>query len=567
MSFANLPALAALFGVAALAGILYLLQRLRVRHREQTVVTTLFWREAVEETRARVFMRRFRHPWAYLLVLLIAALLWLSIAEPRIHVAKDQQLVVLLDGSAVMGREDLFEQAAQKVEELCKQLPQAQRVVLLSQSTSQTLLAPRENIELLKERLRDVQPQPCPSHIEQHIRDALGGIDHRTKAKFIIVSAASPSSDFVDQMRSTVTLHHVAVSTKPEATNAGITNLGLAAARSASWDRVDVLIEVAGAATRPEIEVRLNDKAIPQGTTERTAKGFRFRFRDVPAQGGKLTARLNSDGFTLDDQAAVVLPDRSLIRVAIAPDVNVAIAARFRQLFAVDNALQVDASNPEVVIRNRGDGFGGSATAFELSPIESQPDAFLVGHESRGDAAVLLRISLAQLGLDQIDARGIAQQTGRKISLGVEPTAKRRLRVWQDLLSSRFNFVDSAAFPVFAGKTIRWLAGRRPVNAVSAAGEPLAGMRGAYRQQNRKLETGGVDFVPPHSGSFRDSITGQEFEVSLLDEGSTLLSTSENSKLDNPPGVWSGNLISWIGLLAFGLLVTEWFVYHRGTIP
>ena len=34
-------------GLAVLAAALYLLQRLRVRHREVPVVTTLFWQEAV----------------------------------------------------------------------------------------------------------------------------------------------------------------------------------------------------------------------------------------------------------------------------------------------------------------------------------------------------------------------------------------------------------------------------------------------------------------------------------------------------------------------------------------
>ena len=83
MSFSNLPIGAVLAGIAALAGVLYALQRLRVRHRPVTVVTTLFWKEAVEETRARVLVHRFRHFWAYLLLLTIVSLLWIAIAAPR----------------------------------------------------------------------------------------------------------------------------------------------------------------------------------------------------------------------------------------------------------------------------------------------------------------------------------------------------------------------------------------------------------------------------------------------------------------------------------------------------
>ena len=70
-------------GLIGLALLLFGLQWLRVRHRRVEVVTTLFWREAIEETRACVLWQRFRHPWAYLLSLLIVGLLWLAWAGPE----------------------------------------------------------------------------------------------------------------------------------------------------------------------------------------------------------------------------------------------------------------------------------------------------------------------------------------------------------------------------------------------------------------------------------------------------------------------------------------------------
>ena len=97
-----------LIGLAAIAGVLYLLQRLRVRYREHVVVTTLFWKQAVEEARARVLVRRFKHLFAYLFVLLIAALLWLGFADPQRGDTGGAQHIVLLDGSAGMGRGDHF---------------------------------------------------------------------------------------------------------------------------------------------------------------------------------------------------------------------------------------------------------------------------------------------------------------------------------------------------------------------------------------------------------------------------------------------------------------------------
>ncbi|MEM7386099.1 MAG: BatA domain-containing protein, partial [Verrucomicrobiota bacterium] len=83
MSLANISPLLFLLGLLVVAGLLFLLQRLRVKYRDVEVVTTLFWKQAIEESRARVLVRKFRHPWAYLLALAIGALLWLAVAEPQ----------------------------------------------------------------------------------------------------------------------------------------------------------------------------------------------------------------------------------------------------------------------------------------------------------------------------------------------------------------------------------------------------------------------------------------------------------------------------------------------------
>jgi len=102
MSLTNLSLTPFLIGLAAIAALLVILQLLRVRYQREDVVTTMFWREAIEESRARVLLKRFRHPWAYLLVFAIAALLWLALAEPQRAASDQTDYVVLLDGSAVM---------------------------------------------------------------------------------------------------------------------------------------------------------------------------------------------------------------------------------------------------------------------------------------------------------------------------------------------------------------------------------------------------------------------------------------------------------------------------------
>ena len=112
MRFSQISGLGFGLGLLGLALLLFVLQWLRVRHRQVEVVTTLFWREAIEESRARVLWQRFRHPWAYLGILSIAALMWLAWAGPEFSRVDETEAVFLLDGSAAMGVGQRFEEAS-----------------------------------------------------------------------------------------------------------------------------------------------------------------------------------------------------------------------------------------------------------------------------------------------------------------------------------------------------------------------------------------------------------------------------------------------------------------------
>ena len=166
MSFALLPTLAVFGGLAFLAGALYFIQRLRVRHRDVVVPTTLFWQAAVQDARARVFVRRFRHPLAYALLLLIAALIWLAVAEPRAASATGEQATVfLLDGSAGMAWGDRFERACAMLLEQVERLPDREAEVYLCGAWPRTLLRRGEHRVLLERRLERARPEACPSSL------------------------------------------------------------------------------------------------------------------------------------------------------------------------------------------------------------------------------------------------------------------------------------------------------------------------------------------------------------------------------------------------------------------
>ena len=133
-------------GLVGLAGGLYALQRLRVRHREQVVVTTLFWREEIEEQRARTLVERFRHPLTYALCLGLAALLWLGAARPDTNRAEGTSHVLLLDGSAAMASEGRFDAARTALLEEIERCPRDRTEVLFCGADLRRVLAPGEDL-------------------------------------------------------------------------------------------------------------------------------------------------------------------------------------------------------------------------------------------------------------------------------------------------------------------------------------------------------------------------------------------------------------------------------------
>ncbi|MCP4240202.1 MAG: hypothetical protein GY772_06535, partial [bacterium] len=145
-------------GLAVLAGALYMLHRLRVRHREVIVPTTLFWKQAQEDTLARKLTAVFRHPRAYLFVLAILALLLLAVAGPSLEGNDDTDYVILLDGSADMARGDCLEEAVEITDALLDELPRAHTTLVYANATPSTLLASEESSFLFESRSETLKP-------------------------------------------------------------------------------------------------------------------------------------------------------------------------------------------------------------------------------------------------------------------------------------------------------------------------------------------------------------------------------------------------------------------------
>lgn len=553
-------------GLVGLAAILFLLQRLRVRYRQRTVITTLFWKEALEEARARVLVRRFRHPLAYLLVLLICALMWLGFADPHTNSEGGREHIILLDGSASMSQQDRFASTVALLENHLLTLPDDGRRVILCGSSSRTLLAPGETSVLLGARLDDISPEQCPATVESTLRDLLRSAELDGETIITIAGAASISPTTMAELPASVRIQRLMTPVNPFAGTA-ITALGVGRAASGSWDRVDVLCEVRGATDALQLHTTIGGKPTSiAGRHEQPGPGWtRIVFADVPADGQVLRVDLPGDSASAaNNSAAIRLPARARIRVQILDaDLQSSIGAAL----TADAAVEITADNPDVVVASTSQ-VAASQASLRFVATGSQADAVVLHRRSDStDSERDILAIFSQLGISEVDAMDAAQATGRPIAIGTDViSGARSVTMWRELLNSQFNFVQSRSFPLFVARSIRWLAGITEDPAYLAAGEPSPQVSTPRKDSSgRLLDPVGSAFVPPEAGPYTHA-DGSAVIASMFPD----LTPRDAATIPDVTSRDGGMDITW-GLALAGLLLLlllgEWFLVTTGRIP
>ena len=573
MNFANLSLPWLLAGAAGLAGLLYVLQQLRIRYTEVTVPTAMFWREAARDAPVRVFRRRFRHWLAYLLSLLICWLLWLGLAEPRVEDPQGGQYHVLfLDGSAHMSSPGDLDRAIGRLREDLRNLPEDQREVIWGGAWNLKLLNAGEESLLFDRRAAGLQPEGAPSAVEEQLGLlALEGA-YPEAVRLVIYGRAPVSAEALDGLPENVQVQRAEGSGEP-GPNRGIVAMGLGHAASGRWDTVDVLVRLAatgGLSTAPgDVQLSL-DGAPLAGVLIEDAPPGGLVIRDVPAAGGLLEARLaDADALPADDTAQLLLPERRQLKVAVSATLGPVLA----DAVGADPGMALADEDAELVFRQAGEAFGGDLPALEFAPMNEQETAFEIQYSADLDAELALRDSLRGLGLYLIDGAGLAAEAGRPVGVQASPGEDRNISVWLELLDERYNFTASRAFPLFVSRAARWLAEEDPVYAYLAAGRFASGessefaLAGPGNSATRLL---GADLAPPRAGLLEPPETDLAYPVSLL---STAVTTGHRGA-DLPAfsaaagGLAGPSLLALLLILAaLALLAFEWYAYQRGLMP
>lgn len=564
MNFANMPLWGIGAGLAALAGGLFVLQMLRVRHRQLEVPTTMFWREAVEESRARVLRQRFRHPWAYLLLLLIAALLWLAIAGLRSSASDEQDYLLVLDGSVGMNHLGRFEIATEQLLSDAENLPAANREVWWSGAETVLLLAKGEHALLLNERLRDLQPEKAAAAVEDRLLQMAHGVDQDHALQIRLYGDAPLRTAALEQLPDNFEVLRCTPLMSVQTGNRGFVSGGIHAADSGLWDRVDLLVEIIGT-TEPPLINSSGAKPENPATSHQTELGTQWRFTDILARGQILELQINAgDAYPADDQISIALPQRRPLQVLLSDS----IASTFAPLVMADSALVMATDSADLVVRLQGESLGAGLPALEISSAAASSHAFEVTDESSRTPEQLLQSIHQQLGFAEIDALALAQQLQQPISLGVEIGELRKVQVWDQLLDPKGAFAGSRSFPLFMGRSLRWLANTHQYAPFAVTGRPLTFANGNWTTpQQATAITAGLALRPTVAGVYQ-SADGDSIAANAFDTRASLgLAAIADATAGEALQASTMPLWSWLVLLVLLLLGIEWMLFHNGRIP
>ncbi len=576
MNFANFSWPWVLGGLGVLAAGLFALQILRIRYREVTVVSTLLWRRAMQEAPVRKFWERFKHPWAYLLILAICATLWLALAEPQPERDSDGSFhVLVLDGSAGMAAGERYAQAIEALKDQVGALPPGQRQVLWSGAQVRTLLNPGEDELLLERRLEKLVPQAAPAGVERLIGELAMTRHGQQGTEVLIFGDAPVRQAVIDSLPQGISVRRAQAIQALER-NTGITALGVADAQSGIWDRVDVFLQVqtsdGAAVDAGALQIDLDGQ--PVGAPLRAAPGERngWLLQDLPALGGLLTVRLGAeDELALDNVASIRLPAKPYIDVQLSPSLDSAL----RAVLEADPAVRLTDVSPQLVIRHEGESLGGTLPALEFVDAGRQAQAFLLTYPQDLQGENYFADAVEAIGLTQIDAMALADAAQRPIEVSMQSGDAWKLSLWQELLGEDFNFTRSRAFPLFIANSVRWLAGIPAAYPYVAAGQPLMADAAERTVQvvddeGRAIDPLGVAFVPEQAGTLPLAAGARPLSVSLLDPLTT--TTAAEPTLEVPAGAVGGgassnHVLTVLLLLALLLLSAEWYGYRKGRMP
>ncbi len=602
----------------SLAPVVVLLYLRRVRRREVSVPTLLFWQRALGEQRRTAFLGRLRQWLSLLLHLLILLLLTLAVARPEWGKSplSGQSTVILLDTRARMQATlpeggSRFEAARRHARALAATAREGNEIALLAIGARPEVLAPMSAEPLyLLEALEAATPGESGGEIGEALTLARHLLATRPVGHRLVVLSDGgqlPSSEEVEIMAGAGPLDNVAIT-------------GFAArSEPASPQTAALLLELANFSAQEsagQVEIEVDGKLLDVRPFT-LAPGERKSdfFASLPgAAPGKLVARLalaqgTPDALALDNTAYTLLPTPRPPRVLLVSEGNWFL----EKLLTADRSIRfelltLDGFRPEmarafdVVIHDhdalppleeltgptlviRSNPFAGESGKLANPPVTDvdagNPLLRLVhwSHPTLFEATQLAPEGLDSERFHQLRAEGWSFHA--PIRSFEHPLVLTAERGEQRLAVIAFDLTQSdlplrVAFPLLISNTLQWLHSPRPTppsalrageTLVLPAGSQVTGPDGAavaLSPQRPLLQ-------PRHNGFYSVSSDGEERWLAVntgSEAESDLRITPAANALPAPtlagvPPFLVRPPWQWLTLAALLLLFLEWWLFHR----
>ena len=307
---------------------------LKVRRRQVTVSTVMFWEEVVSEKQPRAIWRQLRHWFSLLLQLIVLVLLAFALADPfrSSDLQQQRRIVVVLDNSASMtatdGARTRFATACEKTQQIIRSLRNDdQMAIIAAGSSTQVLCGLTGHHRTLRNAVESLRVTDGPTELASAISIAQRLLPDHDNGRVVVLTdepllTDGAATDDTVARDERITWEQIATT----ADNVGITQFQV---RRTLADPVgfQTLIEISSFSSQSaelRLQLKLDDELLDVVPLELAPGDVWTSVLDSTSiNGGVVTASIDSaDALAADNVAQAVLPELAKIQVTLVTDGN-----------------------------------------------------------------------------------------------------------------------------------------------------------------------------------------------------------------------------------------------------
>lgn len=591
--------------------VFYLLKRKRV---VKLVSSSLLWQKFLAETQVSAPFQRLRHNWLLLLQILMLALVVFALTRPYFAGERREGAlyIAILDASASMQSTDVspsrFDVARQQALELVAGMKDADQMIVLQASTSTRVMQSNTSEKnALRRAIEACKPTDSPTRLSDALKLAQTLIKNRNFAEVHLYSDGAVDEIEDMHIKDIPAVYH---KIGERSDNLGVVKLGVKANPDDARQKA-VFTSVGNYSDKPkrtELELRFNGRLletrplnIPPGEAAQEV------FVVPQSEDGVFTVGVTAnDDLAADNQASMVSLLPQPVKVLLVSSGNRFLEKTLRAIdnveLSVASSLLDDAVGSDVVILDGVtpiDWPKPNVLAFHVA----RPGWFDHVSEVEYPSIVDVKLTHALLrfvNFDNVDiAKSMAVKTpswsiplveSQKTPLILVGEFERQSVVWVAFDTLESTWPLRVAYPIFMQNAIDWLnpalanAGQLAVRS----GEPFRlPLMEPVESVTLTLPDGSVKSLDLDEGAseiiFGDTAyhgiykiaagtNTTQFCVNLLDAAESNIKPQEEIEFGRYGAVAATasrkanmEIWRWIALAGLGVLLFEWWYYHRRT--